>query len=129
MKNRVAVSLIAASLFTAGAAFAQSTTERGAVNGARTGGEVGGPIGEVVGGTVGAAVGLGLEIHNAVITSIQGERVPSVTVRERVVVGEPLPPTVELRPVPSYSQYRYAVVNDRRVIVEPRTRRVIRIID
>ncbi|WP_247413002.1 DUF1236 domain-containing protein, partial [Bradyrhizobium sp. 23] len=25
--------------------------------------------------------------------------------------------------------YRYAVVNDRRVIVEPRTRRVVKIID
>ena len=45
-------------------------------------------------------------------------------VRERVVVGEPLPPTVELRTVPSHTEYRYAVVNDRRVIVEPRTRKV-----
>jgi hypothetical protein len=128
MNNRLAVSLIAASLLTSGAAFAQSTTAQGAREGARTGGEVGGPIGEVVGGTVGAAVGLGLEIPNAVISSIP-ERGPSVTVRERVVVGEPLPPTVELRPVPRYTEYRYAVVNDRRVIVEPRTRRVIRIID
>jgi hypothetical protein len=52
-----------------------------------------------------------------------------VTLRERVVVGEPLPPTVELRTVPSHTEYRYAVVNDRRVIVEPRTRKVIKIID
>jgi hypothetical protein len=36
---------------------------------------------------------------------------------------------VELRPVPNYTEYRYAVVNDRRVIVEPRTRKVIKIID
>jgi uncharacterized protein DUF1236 len=129
MKNRLAVSLIAASLLTSGAAFAQSTTAAGAVNGARAGGEVAGPVGEIVGGTVGAAVGAGLEIPNAVITSIDSERVPSVTVRERVVVGEPLPDTVELRPVPSYTQYRYAVVNDRRVIVEPRTRKIIKIID
>jgi hypothetical protein len=129
MKKSFAVSLIAASLFASGAAFAQSTTATGAVNGARTGGEVAGPVGEIVGGTVGAAVGAGLEIPNAVITSIQGERAPSVTVRERVVVGEPLPPTVELRPVPNYTAYRYAVVNDRRVIVEPRTRKIIRIID
>ena len=129
MKNRFAVSLIAASLFASGAAYAQSTTATGAASGARAGGEVAGPLGEVVGGTVGAAVGAGLEIPNAVITSIQGERVPSVTVRERVVVGEPLPPSVELRPVPSYTEYRYAVVNDRRVIVEPRTRKIIKIID
>jgi hypothetical protein len=129
MKNRFAVSVVAASLLASGAAYAQSTTATGAVNGAAVGGSVAGPVGEVVGGTVGAAVGAGLEIPNAVITSIQGERVPSVTVRERVVVGEPLPSTVELRPVPRYSEYRYAVVNDRRVIVEPRTRKIIKIID
>ncbi len=129
MNKRLAVSLIAASLLTSGAAFAQSTTATGAVNGARTGGEVAGPVGEIVGGTVGAAVGAAVEIPNAVITSVQAERAPSVVVRERVVVGEPLPPTVELRPVPSHTEYRYAVVNDRRVIVEPRTRKVIKIID
>jgi hypothetical protein len=129
MRNRLAISLVAASLLASSAAFAQSTTAAGAANGARAGGEVAGPIGEIVGGTVGAAVGAGLEIPNAVITSVQGERAPSVVVRERVVVGEPLPAEVELRPVPHYTQYRYAVVNDRRVIVEPRTRKVIRIID
>ena len=96
---------------------------------ARAGGDVGGPIGAMVGGTVGAAVGAGLEIPNAVITSVEGERAPSVVVRERVVVGEPLPPQVELRPVPRYTEYRYAVVNDRRVIVDSRTRRVIKIIE
>ena len=129
MRKRLAVSLLAAAMLVPGAAFAQSTTATGAANGARAGGDVGGPIGEVVGGTVGAAVGAGLEIPNAVIRSIQGERAPSVRVRERVVVGEPLPRTVELRPVPNYTEYRYAVVNDRRVIVEPRTRKVIKIID
>jgi hypothetical protein len=129
MRNRLAVTLTAASLLASGAAFAQSTTERGAREGARTGGDVGGPIGAMVGGTVGAAVGAGLEIPNAVITSVQGERAPSVVVRERVIVGEKLPPEVELRPVPHHTQYDYAVVNDRRVIVEPRTRKVIKIIE
>jgi hypothetical protein len=129
MNKRLVVSLVAASLLTSGAAFAQSTTQQGAANGAAAGGSVAGPVGEVVGGTVGAAVGLGLEIPNAVITSVTAEHAPSVVVRERVVVGEPLPAAVELRPVPSHTEYRYAVVNDRRVIVEPRTRKVIKIID
>ena len=127
MNKRLAISVFAASVLASSAAFAQSTTVEGAQNGARAGGEVGGPVGAAVGGTVGAAVGLGLEIPNAVITSIPRER--SVVVREQVVVGEPLPPTVELRTVPSHTEYRYAVVNDRRVIVEPRTRKVIKIID
>jgi hypothetical protein len=129
MNKRLAVSLVAITLLTSGAAFAQSTTQRGAADGAAAGGAVAGPVGEAVGGTVGAAVGLGLEIPNAVITSVTGANSPSVTVRERVVVGEPLPEAVELRPVPSHTEYRYAVVNDRRVIVEPRTRKVIKIID
>ena len=129
MKNRFAVSLIAASLLASGAAFAQSTTEQGAHTGAAAGGSVAGPVGAAVGGTVGAAVGLGLEIPNAVITSIQGAHAPSVTVKERVVVGEPLPASVELRTVPSHTQYRYAVVNDRRVIVDPHSRKIIKIID
>jgi Protein of unknown function (DUF1236) len=127
MTNRFAVSLIAASLLASSAAFAQSTTVQGANEGARAGGAIAGPVGEAVGGTVGAAVGLGLEIPNAVITGLPRDR--SVVVREQVVVGEPLPETVVLRPVPSYTEYRYAVVNDRRVIVEPRTRRIVKIID
>ncbi|WP_298106459.1 DUF1236 domain-containing protein [Bradyrhizobium sp.] len=128
MESRLAVSLMAVSLLASGSAFAQSTTAAGAVNGARTGGAVAGPVGEIVGGTVGAALGAAVEIPNAVITSVEGVRAPSVVVEEPVVIGEPLPPTVEVRPVPGYVDYRYAVVNNRRVIVEPRTRRVIRII-
>ncbi|MDI4231275.1 MULTISPECIES: DUF1236 domain-containing protein [unclassified Bradyrhizobium] len=128
MTKRLAISVIAASLLASSAAFAQSTTVEGAENGARAGGQVLGPVGEIVGGTVGAAVGAGLEIPNAVIGSIPRDE-PSVVVHERVVVGEPLPSTVELRTVPSHTEYRYAIVNERRVIVEPRTRRVIKIID
>ena len=127
MNNRLAVSLVAVSLLTSGAAFAQSTTAQGAADGAAAGGSVAGPVGAIVGGTVGAAVGAAVEIPNAVITGLPRDR--SVVVQERVVVGEPLPATVELRTVPQHTEYRYAVVNDRRVIVEPRTRRVVRILD
>jgi hypothetical protein len=128
MTKRVAVSLIAASLLASGPAFAQSTTVQGAQDGVRAGSDIGGPVGGIVGGTVGAAVGAAVEIPNAVITAVpRNER--SVVVQERVVVGEPLPPSVELRVVPNHTEYRYAVVNDQRVIVEPRTRKVIRVID
>jgi Protein of unknown function (DUF1236) len=129
MKAKLAVSLIAVSWLVSGSAFTQSTTATGAVNGARTGGAVAGPVGEIVGGTVGAALGAAVEIPNAVITSVHAERVPSVTIQEPVVVGEPLPAAVEVRPVPGYTEYRYAIVNDQRLIVDPRTRRVIRVIE
>ena len=130
MKSRLMVPLIAVSLLAAGSAWAQSTTATGAMNGARTGGAVAGPVGEIVGGTVGAAVGAVVEVPNAVITSVEGVRDPSaVTIEEPIVVGEPLPAAVEVRPVPGYVDYRYALVNNQRVIVDPRTRRVIRVIE
>jgi hypothetical protein len=56
-------------------------------------------------------------------------RGPSTWVEERIVVGEPLPPRVVLVPVPSHREYSYAIVNDRRVIVEPRTRKIVHIIE
>ncbi len=109
-------------------ASAQSTTVEGANTGAAVGGAAGGPLGAAVGGTVGAAVGLGLEIPNAVISSVTGVNRPSVVVEESIVVGQPLPPRVEIYEVPNHVEYRYAIVNNERVIVDPRTRRVIRVI-
>ncbi|MDE1159113.1 MAG: DUF1236 domain-containing protein [Neorhizobium sp.] len=46
-----------------------------------------------------------------------------------VLVGRVLPGTVEVRPVEGYTQYGYTVVNERRVIVDPQTRRVIQVIE
>ena len=129
MKSKFAVSLVAASLLASGSAFAQSTTGTGAANGARTGGAVAGPVGEIVGGTVGAALGAAAEIPNAVITAAERGQAEPVVIEEPIVMGEPLPASVEVRPVPGYVDYRYAVVNSHRVIVEPRTRRVIRVIE
>jgi hypothetical protein len=129
MKGKLFVSLMAVSLLASGSALAQSTTATGAVNGARTGGAIAGPVGQVVGGTVGAAVGAVIEVPNAVITSVEGVHEPSVMIEEPVVVGEPLPAAVEVLPVPGYTDYRYALVNNHRLIVEPRTRRVIRVIE
>jgi Protein of unknown function (DUF1236) len=129
MKSKLAISLVTVSLLASSSAFAQSTTATGAANGARAGGDVAGPVGEIVGGTVGAALGAAVEIPNAVISSVRAERAGPVIVPERVVVGEPLPAAVEVRPVPGYTEYRYAIVNNERVIVDPRTRRVIRIVE
>jgi len=69
------------------------------------------------------------EVPDEVITYVQRERIPSVKIEDRVVVGEPLPRSVEVRTIPSHSDYSFAVVNERRIIVEPRTRRVVRVID
>jgi hypothetical protein len=36
---------------------------------------------------------------------------------------------VTVYPVPQYAQYDYAVVNQHRVIIDPRTRRIVRVIE
>jgi len=109
-------------------AFAQASTVGGAVGGAVVGGVVGGPVGAVIGAGVGSTVGMAAEPPHEVVTYVQREDIPSVAVQERVVVGEPLPQTVILHPVPQHTEYSYAVVNNERVIVEPKTRKVIKII-
>lgn len=126
MKLRTAI-LAAALIGVPALASAQSTTIQGERNGAATGGAVAGPVGAAVGSVVGGAVGLGLEIPNAVLGGLAPR--PSVVYERPVVVGEPLPEQVEMYEVPGYAQYRYTHVNNKRYIVEPRTRRVVRVIE
>lgn len=128
MKIRTAMT-VAAIVLAPGLALAQNATVDGARKGAATGNAVGGPIGGAVGGTVGAAVGTAIDIPAAVISSVTGVNEPSIMVQERVAVGEPLPEYVTLRPVPRHAKYHYAVVNNQRVIVDQRTRRIIRVIE
>ena len=61
------------------------------------------------------------------------ERVPTYTVPERVVVGTTLPDAgVTYYDVPqsvATTPYRYTVVNGQTVLVEPRSRRIVQVID
>ena len=111
------------------AAFAQGSTVGGAIGGAAVGAVVGGPVGAIVGAGVGGTVGAAAEPPAEVVTYVQRENIPSVTVKERIVVGEPVPATVELRPVPQHTQFRYAYVNNSRVIVDSKSGKVVKIIN
>lgn len=129
MRMRFVLALIAAGSMAPAAAMAQGALP-GAVTGAAVGAVVGGPVGAVVGAGVGGTVGVAVTPPPPpVVTYVQREDIPSVTVEKHVVVGEALPATVELRTIPKYKKYSYAIVNHKRVIVEPRTRKVIKIID
>ncbi len=108
-------------------AFAQASTTTGVVGGAATGAVVGGPVGAAVGAVVGGTVGAAMEPPAEVRTYVYEQRVPSVAVEERVVVGEPLPQTVTVHRIPQHQTYGYAVVNEKRVVVEPQTRKVIKV--
>ena len=52
-----------------------------------------------------------------------------VVIEKQVVVGEPLPQEVVLTTIPEDPTYAYAVVNNQRVIVDPRTHTVVQIIE
>ncbi|NLS04045.1 DUF1236 domain-containing protein [Rhizobium sp. P32RR-XVIII] len=127
------IAFAAASLgLLAGTAYAQSSTVNGAAGGAVTGAIVGGPVGAAVGGVTGAIVGTMIDPPpQQVVTYVQQQPIPSesVVVREKVIVGQPLPETVVVTPVPENPKYAYAVVNHERVIVEPSSRKVIRVIN
>lgn len=57
------------------------------------------------------------------ITSVDAPSVTSVT------VGTELPSSVELHTVPSVQKYRVAVIKNRTVLVDPGTRKVVKVIE
>ncbi|MFN3891791.1 MAG: DUF1236 domain-containing protein [Beijerinckiaceae bacterium] len=132
--------LVAIALTVAAApAFAQSDSgaAAGAATGAVGGAIVGGPVGAVVGAGVGAVAGGALgsisqQDQVYVRQYVTKHRHPSARVQGEVVVGATLPQQVAFYPVegnPAFANYRYTWVNDRAVLVDPSTRRVVYVID
>ena len=122
----------------------------GSQNGYEQGNEAAGPLGGIVGGALGAGVGAAtgaVGTATGVVGSIFGaddrprfhdyvtqRNVASSEYNGSAQVGSVLPRRgIALYPVPGSfhvnPRYRYAVVNDQTVIVDPRTRRVVEIID
>ncbi|HEY4405776.1 MAG TPA: DUF1236 domain-containing protein [Xanthobacteraceae bacterium] len=113
-------------------------TVRGAEEGAEQGGRAAGPLGAIVGGAIGAATGtvggiLGVEDRPRFREYVVREHRPSYRYSEDLRVGAVLPQSgVTYYEVPAeyhVTGYRYAYVNDRAVLVDPRTGRVVEIID
>jgi hypothetical protein len=77
-------------------------------------------------------VGIALDQRPAFRAYIARERVPSYTIPDRVVVGGILPESgVTVYDVPQSfgaTPYRYTVVNGETILVEPRTRRIVQVI-
>ena len=119
------------------AAQAQGTI-RGAERGAAQGGHDAGPVGAVVGGTLGAVAGtiggiLGVEDRPRFRTYVMSERHPSYRYESDLRVGAVLPEAgITYYDVPAdyhVTGYRYTYVNDQAVLVDPRTRTVVQIIE
>jgi Protein of unknown function (DUF1236) len=79
------------------------------------------------------ANGIAVDQRPAFRRFILREHVPEYTVPDRVAVGAILPETgVTYYDVPqtyAVTPYRYTVVNGRTILVEPRSRRIVQLID
>lgn len=137
MQKKLGIFLAAAVFAVPVTAMAQGTV-RGAAEGADEGAAAGGPVGAVVGGAVGAAAGtvggiLGVEDRPRFRTYVESEHVRSYDYDRPLRAGAVLPDDYTYYDVPTQYHvkpgYRYTVVNKRPVIVEPRTRRVIEVIE
>ena len=139
MKTKLVMSLVVlATLALPVAAQAQGTI-RGAEEGAAEGGRAAGPLGAIVGGAIGAATGtvggiLGVDDRPRFREYVVRERRPSYRYDNDVRVGVVLPESgVTYYDVPpeyrAPAGYRYTIVNDRPVLIEPRTRRIVEIIE
>ena len=116
------------------AAFAQSGGAAvGGATGAAAGAIVGGPVGAAVGGVTGAiAGGIADQQKPEFRQYVTTRKVPSYTYKEEVRVGAVLPESgVTLHEVPAQYKvkgYRYTVVNNTPVLVEPSTRKIVQVI-
>jgi hypothetical protein len=90
-------------------------------------------VGVVRGGSVAVDNGIAIDRRPAFREYVVRERVPNYAIPDRVVVGGVLPETgVTYYDVPQsfgITPYRYTVVNGQTVLVEPRTRRIVQVIE
>ena len=130
----LASAAIAAALSFPFAAQAQDGAAAGATTGAVTGAIVGGPVGAAVGAGVGAvAGGIADDTRPRFRSYVEERHVPSYRYEHEIRVGEDLPSAgVTYYEVPreyGVTRYRYTVVNDRTVLVDPSTHRIVQVID
>jgi hypothetical protein len=108
--------------------------ERGSRDGERAAGPVGAVVGGVIGGVVGGVGGiLGVDERPRFRSYVVEQRRPSYRYREDVRIGAVLPEQgVTYYDVPQeygVRDYRYTVVNGRTVLVDPRTHRIVEVVE
>lgn len=80
-----------------------------------------GPVDGVISGSIDQTF---VEPGAPVITYIERNRYDPVYLDDDIAIGEILPDTVEVYEIPDYD-YRYVYVNDRPVLIEPGSRRIV----
>jgi hypothetical protein len=108
--------------------------ERGSRDGERAAGPVGAVVGGVIGGVVGGVAGvLGVDERPRFRSYVVEQRRPSYQYNEDVRIGAVLPEEgvtyYEVPPEYGAREYRYTVVNGRTVLVDPRTHRIVEVVE
>lgn len=108
--------------------------ERGSRDGERAAGPVGAVVGGVIGGVVGGVNGvLGVDERPRFRSYVVEQHRPSYQYGEDVRVGAVLPEQgvtyYDVPPEYGVREHRYTVVNGRTVLVEPRSRRIVEIVE
>jgi hypothetical protein len=108
--------------------------ERGSRDGERAAGAVGAVVGGVIGGVVSGVAGvLGVDERPRFRNYVVEQRRPSYQYREDVRVGGALPEEgvsyYDVPPEYGARDYRYTVVNGRTVLVDPRTHRIVEVVE
>ena len=137
IRRFIGIAVVAASVALPVAVQAQGVpggVERGSREGERAAGPVGAIVGGVIGGVVGGVNGvLGIDERPRFRNYVVEQRRPSYQYREDLRVGAVLPEAgVTYYDVPQeygVRDYRYTVVNGRTVLVEPRSRRIVEIVE
>jgi len=110
----------------------------GAANGAAQGRADAGPVGAVIGGVVGGVIGgvdglLGIDQRPDFRDYVDRQHHPSDSYRAEVREGNVLPESgIQYYDVPSrygVRGYRYAVVNDETVLVDPMSRKIVQVVN
>jgi hypothetical protein len=137
IRKILGTALLAAAVIVPFSASAQGVPG-GVERGAREGERAAGPAGAIVGGTIGGVVGgvagvLGVDQRPRFRSYVVEQHRPSYRYQGDVRVGAELPEAgVTYYDVPQEygaREYRYTVVNDRPVLVDPRTRRIVEVVE
>ena len=112
----------------------RTAIERGSRDGERAAGPVGAVVGGVIGGVVGGVNGvLGVDQRPRFRSYVVEQHRPSYQYSEDVRVGAVLPEEgvtyYDVPPEYGVHEYRYTVVNGRTVLVDPRTRRIVEVVE
>jgi hypothetical protein len=137
IRRFIGIAALAAAVALPVAAQAQGVpggVERGSREGERAAGPVGAVVGGVIGGVVGGVSGiLGVDERPRFRNYVVEQRRPSYQYREDVRVGAVLPEAgvtyYEVPPEYGARDYRYTVVNNRTVLVDPRTHRIVEVVE